>query len=290
MTGIKIVLSPPEAVEELRDFLEKFLPSDRHITHVIRLSIDNKAQQLRVHPRDVQKVLAERLGYIEERESPRTLFFSGFEWDVKSSISPAGPGPNYFSISNENVWIDDQNQMHLKIALEYGRWCCSEVICKASLGYGKYIFYIASRVDELDRNAVLGLFLWDSNAPAEQYREIDIEFSKWGKESGNNAHFVVHPSEVVGNMRSFHILLNGDYSTHSIDWRPSHITFESIHGHYVTAPIVPHLIESWTQSGSKIPSSGQATPRMNLWLFGGNPPHKNREVEVIVKRFEFIAM
>lgn len=42
-----------------------------------------------------------------EPEGPKILLFSGYEWLVKSSVITVGPGPNYFSDSDENVWVDD---------------------------------------------------------------------------------------------------------------------------------------------------------------------------------------
>ncbi|MBI3195304.1 MAG: hypothetical protein HYZ34_12690, partial [Ignavibacteriae bacterium] len=100
----------------------------------------------------------------------RSLSFSGYDWWVKASVTPIGPGPNYFSDSQENVWVDSLGQLHLRITQRNGRWNCPEVISKSSPGYGRYIFQVTGRLGQLDRNVVLGLFTWD-NASAENHRE-----------------------------------------------------------------------------------------------------------------------
>src|SRR5207247_1216386 len=49
---------------------------------------------------------------IVDRDDPsiRRFDFSGYNWWVKSSTSQVGPGPNYFSNSTNNVWLDASNR------------------------------------------------------------------------------------------------------------------------------------------------------------------------------------
>ena len=105
---------------------------------------------------------------------PRTIQFSGRSWTVKSIVSPVGPGPNYFSDTSEEVWVDGSGYLHMKIAFRDGNWHSSEVIGDDVLGYGTYTYTLGSRVDLLDRNTVVGMFTWDSSAPEFNFREIDI--------------------------------------------------------------------------------------------------------------------
>ena len=218
---------------------------------------------------------------------PRVLSFSGYNWIVKSSKIPVGPGPNYFLDSSENVWVDEQDQLHLKLTKRNGRRYCAEVISEKSFGYGKYIFYLVSRVDQLNENVVVGLFTWD-DAPEYNHREIDIEFSRWGQPTNNNAQFVVQPWDRPGNIYRFNIQLNGDYSTHSFNWRSESISFQSLHGHYSTPPNDSYIIESWDYTGEDIPRPGNENARINVWLFNGTPPSDSVEAEIVIKKFEFI--
>src|SRR5262245_55233039 len=91
---------------------------------------------------------------------PNKVTWGGRTWQVKSSQAQVGPGPNYFSASSENVWVDAQDRLHLKITSRNGQWRCAEVISSTTFGYGTYTFELASPVDALDKNVVLGLFTW----------------------------------------------------------------------------------------------------------------------------------
>jgi hypothetical protein len=224
---------------------------------------------------------------ITREPNVRTISFSGYEWKVKTSENPVGPGPNLFSDSTENVWIDNQDQLHLKITNRNGKWYCAEVISQKSFGYGEYIFYTASRVDKLNENVVLGLFTWSDDTEY-NHREIDIEFSRWGQPANDNAQFVVQPYNRTENMYRFNAQLSEDNSTHSFDWRSDIISFQSIHGHYATPPDSSYIIESWNYTGEDIPTPGNENARINLWLFNSIPPSDSKEVEVIIKKFEFI--
>jgi len=117
---------------------------------------------------------------------PRSIYFSGENWFVKAGSGRLGPGPNYFSDSQNNVWVDSQGRLHLRITKVGGKWYCAEVISARSFGYGTYRFYLDSPVDALDSNAVVGLFTW-SDDPAFNNRELDIEFGRWGTTNNLNA-------------------------------------------------------------------------------------------------------
>src|SRR6266568_3108242 len=105
----------------------------------------------------------------------RTIEFSGNQWVVKDGGEERrGPGPNYFSSSPENVWVDSQGQLHLKITNRNNRWYCAEVSLEKPLGYGTYEFFVNGRFDQLDPHVVDGLFLYEDDA-----HEIDIEFGRW---------------------------------------------------------------------------------------------------------------
>src|SRR5699024_1385942 len=88
-------------------------------------------------------------------DQSRIISFSDYDWLVKSSGDhTVGPGPNYFSDSEGNVWVDDEGKLHLKIKKESSIWYNSEVTLLQSLGYGHYVFQIDSRIDQLDKNIV----------------------------------------------------------------------------------------------------------------------------------------
>jgi hypothetical protein len=202
----------------------------------------------------------------------RTIQFSGYTWQVKSSTDAVGPGPNRFSDSAANVWVDSVGRLHLELTRSNGRWHCAEIVNTQSLGFGRYAFELDSRVDAFDPNAVLGLFTW-SDDPAYAHREMDIELSRWGNSADEtNGQYVVQPYDRSGNLQRITQRAVSP-STLSFDWQPDAVTF--------AGP------SSWTYSGRDVPPPGSEHVRMNLWLYRGTPPASGRSVEVVVTRFNF---
>jgi hypothetical protein len=211
----------------------------------------------------------------------REVAFSGYTWTVRTSNGSAvGPGPNVFSDGAENVWVDDAGRLHLRIVQRVGDWTCAEVIAQASLGYGTYRVVYDTPVDDLDANVVLGLFTW-SDAPVEAHREIDVEFSRWGKPAAANAQYVVQPTTSPSRMHRFTVT-HRTPSTHSFHWRAGSVLFESRAGSGTGA-----LLQRWALVGGRIPTPRDESPRINLWLFEGTPPADGQPVEVIVSKFEW---
>jgi hypothetical protein len=218
-------------------------------------------------------------------QSPlRLISFSGYNWVVKSSSGRVGPGPNYFSNSPQNVWVDDQGRLHLKITHVKGRWYCAEIISQVSFGHGTYRFYLDSPVDNLDPNAVLGLFTWNDD-PAFDHRELDIEFSRWGAANNQNAQYVVQP--YTQNILRFDEPSGLPQSTHSFSWKTTEVIFRSLKGANPVPPDPSYVIQEWSFTGA-VPPAGGENARMNLWLFRGQRPADGQQAEVIISRFEFV--
>ena len=198
----------------------------------------------------------------------RTINFSGYTWYVESSEQRVTPGPNYWSNSANNVWVDENGWLHLKVTYSNGKWHCAELTCTQTFGYGTYAFYLASKMDKLDKNVVLGLFAYKDD-----FHEVDIEFSKWGESNYPNGWFTVQPKPYIEgkNQRSFDVQLNGDYTTHYFTWTRRAIYFESFHGHYPAgSEPAGNIIQSFT-SNSRVSASG-VKAHINLWLYQGQPP------------------
>jgi len=135
--------------------------------------------------------------------------FAGYQWVVKSGYQ-RGPGPNYWSDSEQSVWVDENGWLHLKIRKENGIWTCAEVYTKEPTCYGLHHFYTIGRLDNMDPNVVFAPFLYKDDLT-----EIDIEFSRWGEaNSPSNAQYVVQPFDKSGNLERFWLALNDDITTH----------------------------------------------------------------------------
>ncbi len=208
----------------------------------------------------------------------RVIKFAGCDWFVKSGYW--GPGPNYFSDSDSSVWVDGQGRLHLRIRQEGTTWYCAEVYTTQFTRYGEHRFLVEGRIDMLDRNIVLGLFVYSSDAS-----EIDIEFSRWGNPNYSKVgSFTVQPWETPGNVERFICHLDSAKSTHYFNWQPDSITFASMHGHYLEAPpTTNHYIHRWTYRGKDNPSTtNQLRTHINYWLNRGDRPLDIRTLEVII--------
>ncbi len=149
-----------------------------------------------------------------------TIDFSGYTWTVKSGYN--GPGPNNWDSSENSVFLDTQNQLHLKVINTNGAWTSSEVYLPSSLGYGNYEWDTDSRVDQIDPNLVLGLFMYQDDA-----HELDIEFSKWTDPLGPILNYSVQPFTTKGNTYISPLALADGISTHKIEWTKDAIKFSS---------------------------------------------------------------
>jgi len=229
-------------------------------------------------------------------EATETIHFAGIDWLVKDSVRKVGPGPNIFSSSSDNVWIDDVGRLHLKISKLKGSYRSAEVVSLSEYGYGMYVFYVSSRVDLLDSAAVAGLFTWDPDANY-AHREIDIEFSRWSDPDNlYNAQYMIQPPDNGNRMKRFQMDLQGMYSTHLIYWTVDSVSFRSLHGHVDEAALLtivdtdPRIIRQWTYTESEIPPAGATEIRINLWLYEGGQPANNGDLELIISDVKYLEV
>ncbi|OGI15652.1 hypothetical protein A3K63_04435 [Candidatus Micrarchaeota archaeon RBG_16_49_10] len=200
---------------------------------------------------------------------PKQISFSGYDWLVKCNGERVGPGPNYFSESPENVYVDREGVLRLGVTRRGRAWHTSEVYSPHSLGYGTYTFEVIN--PPADNNTVLGLFVYEDD-----FHEIDVELARWGKRDGHNAQFTVQPFDVPGNMNRYEVAPK-DVKC-GFDWRAKGIDFFLSSGGKEIG---------WNYRGKSIPEPGMERARMNLWLMGGEPPSKNKEIQVGIRSFSF---
>jgi len=268
--------------------------SDTLATQIIAFLVPNGSYQSSWEMAGNPSLPAELYAYphvhIHRTPADRAITFAHHNWSVKVG-SNLGPGPNNFSDSTDNVWVDGNGYLHLKITNQGGQWYCSEIISDESFGYGTYVFTMESRVDLLDKNIVLGLFTWDTYAPQYNYREIDFEFSRWQDPANDNSQYVIQPWDTAGNMSRFDIDYTGpgNTTTHVMTWRPDGIYFKSYYGDFMLAPPPGNVINDWYYTGPDNPPPGGENVRMNLWLILGLPPSNGLEDEMIIKDFQFLT-
>jgi hypothetical protein len=221
----------------------------------------------------------------------RTLNFSGRTWRVKGP-GYYGPGPSLFCDDPGCTWVDGDGRLHMTIQRISGSWYSTEVTLEEALGYGDYIFTTVGRLDELDPNAVLGLFIWQYGQCYDPgwmwwnpYNEIDIEFSRWDTPGNDIGQFVAQPYDYPGNIERFDVALSEDELTsHAFRWLSDAVEWRSWRGG--PADEAPeNMIHSWTYTGPHIPRPEQPRVHINLWQFNGPP---DTDQEVVLDEFTFI--
>lgn len=223
------------------------------------------------------------------RPSPgiRFLSFSGYDWWVKNYAEAVGPGPNYFSDATNNVWVDGNGWLHLRITHRTNAWQCAELVSARTFGQGSYRFELNSAADSLNSKVTLGLFTW-SDDPAYTHREIDVECGRWENPADvNNSQFVVQPFDAPGQLVRYRVPPGLTNSTHLYVWETNRISYQAQTGAY--SSLATNLISSWVFTNTPaVPRTGDENVRLNLWLVNGSPPTDNNEVEVVVKSFNFV--
>ena len=222
-----------------------------------------------------------------------------------------GPGPNYFSASPDNVWLDQDSLLHLRITKRNNLWYCSEVISSKEFGYGTYVFTVAGGLTTINEKAIFGLFTWSDYTFMDQANsEVDIEFARWN--NANDSLLLTYsvqpvwfdnPSPYLERTRRPQMAVSKLQSptTHVFTWTPDTIFWKSYEGENYPSS---NLMASWQYdksniARSKLEGGRTSSPivipapltttnvRFNLWLLFGQPPASGAETEVVIKRFEF---
>ncbi len=221
----------------------------------------------------------------------RSLEFSQRTWRVKGP-GFYGPGPNNFSDSAQNVWVDSSDRLHMTIRQSGDVWYSTEITLADTLGYGDYIFTTVGNVDQLDLRTVLGLFLWQYSTCWDPdaswwnpYNEFDIEYSLWGTPGNQVGQFVAQPWDWPGNIFRYGTVFGAtEVSSHAIRWLPDRVECRAWRGG--PADESPSsLITQWTYAGPHIPRPEQPRVHINLWYYGSPPVFPQ---EVILSSFSFV--
>lgn len=216
----------------------------------------------------------------------KSLTFAGEEWEVKNGV--AGPGPNNWS--EDNAWVDELGQLHLKISYLNGTWYTAEVYQLTNKSFGNYEWQVSGQLDQLDANVVLGLFHYQG---PDGQNEIDIEMGKWGDAAAPLGNFSVYPatSTLPMSTHQFAVAPTGLDTVQRYSWNSNAVCFQMFNDNGSAEPALSDKIASW-QFAPK--AYRKAIPQVsmplhiNLWLRQGLPPTDGQEVEVIIKRFSFI--
>ena len=202
----------------------------------------------------------------------RTIDFSGHTWSVKSGLY--GPGPNYWTDNSQDVFVDTNGALHMKIVQRDGAWRSSEVWLPTSLGFGTYEFDIASRVDQLDPQVVAAPFLYQDDT-----HEIDIEYSRWGYPDNQNTWYNIQPWTTKGNQAKFMTTQGTGPITARIVWSPEKIILSTMQNGVA--------LNSWTYTGANNFEPGGERVHINFWMYEAKPPQSGATQELVINAFRF---
>jgi hypothetical protein len=211
--------------------------------------------------------------------TPKTISFSGYEWALSSGFIYRAGSRNFFDPAN--VWTDANGALHLRISGSQGKWTAAELKLTRSLGYGTYRFQVRD-ISHLEPSAVLTLVSWDGVGTEQNRRELDVELSRWGYMTDDNANYVVQPYYIPANIVRFRI--PAGVFTHSFHWEPRQVTFSSAAGSGSAggSMLKQHVFNSG------VPAAGNESIRISLYVFDkGQIPVKNGN-EVVVEKFEYL--
>ena len=184
----------------------------------------------------------------------RSFHWSGFDWSVKTSgVSTVGPGPNFFSDSTNNVFIDSSGRLHLRIINVGGNWQCAEVVSQSTPGYGTYRFHLAFDPNTLDQNVTLGLFTWSNETPFFD-REMDNECGRWENPNDYaNSQFVVQPYYAPSQLVRYRVPFLVTNAVPAFNWTTNSIIYTCTTGTNAVLPaaaITNQLVNPGFESGS----------------------------------------
>ena len=211
-------------------------------------------------------------------EVPKVLTFSGYDWQARQIPSDRGGQNDY---DPANAWTDAEGLLHLRLAKRDSNWTSAEVILTRALGYGTYAFTVRD-TSTLDPAAAFGMITWDEEALDQNHREMDIDISQWGNPSVPNAQYVLQPYYVPANVARF--AAPPGTLTHSFRWEPGRVSFRTTRG---PSPLAGDVVARH-EFTSGVPSPGTERVRINLYYFRYAPRAPQKDVEVVVERFQYL--
>lgn len=237
-------------------------------------------------------IIAPSAAAAQRVQAPR-IKFSGYDWDLRVTTKPEGPQDNQFAGLGKSVRILDNGSLELSISYEGGAHYAGEVTLRRSLGYGTYIFRLATPPAGLDPNLVLGFFTYSSQS-SYAHREIDVEFSAWGvQKEPVLGQFVVQPYQDKGHLASFSLDGIGIESSYAFTWTESKVDFVAWRGSgAVPAAGDTRIISAWSFTDQpSVPRKGNERVHINLYLAkGGIPPAGTGLTSVEITGFSFLPV
>ena len=223
----------------------------------------------------------------------RTIEWSGQTWRVARG-GFFDPGYNLWSDSEDAVWVDDQDRLHMRIFQVGGQWYSTAIALTEPTGYADYQFTAVGRIDEIDINTVVGLFTWEYlldysgvGGPDNITNEFDIEFSRWQQPDNDPAQFVAQPWQQNQISRyDFSPADDEALTTHAFEWSAAGMDCRAWYGDDIL-PNPADMIHTWNYQGPLNPTPGDAKILINHWMIG-QPPTDLQDQTIILNSFRLL--
>ena len=231
----------------------------------------------------------------EVKVSEGKLAFAGLIWTIKKDSSLIQKNIN-------PAFVDENGFLHLKIIKQNSVWMGCEITSDSSFGFGNFVFYTASRLDLLDKNAILSLRGVNPNAlKSGDLEELGIRFSYWGSSDNKNSlQFYAKSFNTESDETKYHyppepLKMNGDWSTFAFLVNKEEFKFFGYHDHgFPTNYLIDNYsVNMQNAEKSEIPFStpgNKTVVKMTLGLCEGQQPSNQKDIEIIIKKFEFIPI
>ncbi len=201
-----------------------------------------------------------------------------------------GPGPNYFSDSTNNVWVDAQGLLHLKITHLNNAWQWRGNHHRPQLRLWAVSFH-GGRPGQRSWTQALS---WDSSrgatTPPTTTGKLTLNCRAGATPSAPTTweNYAIAPYG-GGQVLRFPLPADVTNSTHSFIWQSNRIAFQSLNGDFNSPPPATNILKSWNYQLATPPAGGEQV-RINLWLDDGNAPTNGQTAEVIISKFEFVPL
>ncbi len=164
------------------------------------------------------------------------------------------------------------------------KWYCGEIYLQKPLGYGEYKFSVASPLNNLDKQMVLGFFLYHYDTTTNVLEEIDVELLRHleGHDDKEGA-FTVHQKDqnpVPHFQKAFHVNTDEPIDF-TIDWRESKVGFTAV------ANDNTMIADTTYTNDTNIPGPKNMILHINFYLFQGKPPVSGNSRSITIKEVSF---
>ncbi|HVU61669.1 MAG TPA: hypothetical protein VHA79_04795 [Mycobacteriales bacterium] len=209
-------------------------------------------------------------------EKQRLIKWSGITWYVYPNCDDCGPSQTPTTNADEAVYVDDRGYLHMKVTKIGGKWRGVELRALNRPTYGTYRWIVDTATADLDRWAVLSMFVYRPGA-RKQTSEVDVEDSRFPHllPAPHNAQFVVQPYGVKGNLHSYQILPTYHPLLQQFTWMPGETYGGPGRVHYETrvgsVPRAP-LLDEWDYTGYSVPSPQNMQLFVVLWMNQNKTP------------------